>query len=285
MRTVTLPGGVTIPALGQGTWNMGDDTHTHDAELAALRAGIAAGMTVLDTAEMYGNGRSEQLVGEAIQHMDRSSLFIISKVLPSHATLSGVQRACAQTLARLQTDYIDLYLLHWRGHVPLADTVAGFRALVRQGKIRHWGVSNFDTEDMKELWNVEGGRECAVNQVLYHLGSRGIEHDLLPWLTSQQPAVVAMAYCPLGQSARVHRELYESAAVQQVAARHGVSVAAVLLAFVMRSGQVVAIPKSGQVAHTRENAKAGALRLSEEDVRVLSEAFPAPMHKVPLDIV
>jgi len=282
-RVVRLLDGCVVPALGQGTWMMGDNAAKHPSELAALRAGITAGMKLIDTAEMYGNGRSEKLVGEAIRDLPREDLFIVSKVLPNNATRESIFLSCDQSLQRLGTTYLDLYLLHWRGGVPLSETVECFQKLVKCGKIRRWGVSNFDVDDMKDLWRVPNGDQCAVNQVLYHLGSRGIEYALMPWLREHH--VPVMAYCPIAQAGELQSGLVESAAVQDVAEKHGASITQVLLAFVLRGGDVIAIPKSSSVAHTTENAAADGLVLSEDDIAVLDQAFPAPAHKVHLDVV
>lgn len=282
-RVVRLPDGTAVPALGQGVWMMGDNPSKREAELAALRAGVSAGMTLIDTAEMYGNGRSEQLVAEAIQSIPRENLFIVSKVLPSNAGRARIFKSCDASLRHLGVSYLDLYLLHWRGGVPLSETVACMEELVQQGKIRRWGVSNFDVDDMKDLWRVPAGSHCAVNQVLYHLGSRGIEYDLLPWLTERK--VPVMAYCPIAQAGELKSELYSSPALQGVAARHQATVTQIMLAFVVRSGHVIAIPRSSSAAHTTENAAADSIALTEADMKELDAAFPAPKTKTPLDIV
>ncbi|KAG5497729.1 hypothetical protein JKF63_03995 [Porcisia hertigi] len=284
LRHVTrLPDGTAVPALGQGTWRMGDNPERRASEVAALRAGIAAGMTLIDTAEMYGNGRSERLVAEAIKETPRDKLFIVSKVLPSNASRSRIFRSCYASLRNIGTDYLDLYLLHWRGDVPLSEAVSCMEELVQSGKIRRWGVSNFDVSDMKELWRVPSGKKCAVNQVLYHLGSRGIEYDLIPW--HAQHNVPVMAYCPIAQAGELKPALYTSNAVQNVAARHSATVTQVLLAFVLHSGQVMAIPRSGSPAHTMENAAADDIELTDVDMAELNAAFPAPTHKTCLDVV
>ncbi|KPA74536.1 putative mitochondrial aldehyde reductase [Leptomonas pyrrhocoris] len=282
-RVVRLPDGTSVPALGQGVWMMGDNLRKRAAELAALRAGVSAGMTLIDTAEMYGNGRSEKLVAEAIQNTPRESLFIVSKVLPSNADRARIFRSCDDSLRNLGVFYLDLYLLHWRGGVPLSETVACMEELVKGGKIRRWGVSNFDVEDMKELWRVPDGSHCAVNQVLYHLGSRGIEYDLLPWLTEHK--VPVMAYCPIAQAGELKSELYASPVLKKVAQRHQATVTQILLAFVLRSGHVIAIPRSSSAEHTTENAAADGIELTPADMEELDGAFPAPKTKTPLDIV
>lgn len=282
-HVVQLPDKTVVAALGQGTWNMGDRPERRDQEVAALQAGVRAGMTLIDTAEMYGSGRSERRVGEAIRGFPRDELFIVSKVLPSNASKSRIFQSCKASLQNLGLDYLDLYLLHWRGRTPLAETVACLEQLVREGKIRRWGVSNFDVADMEELWRVPGGCNCAVNQVLYHLGSRGIEYDLVPWLA--QHRVPVMAYCPIAQAGALNASLYSNGVVKQVAHRHRATVSQVLLSFTLRSGNVISIPKSSSVAHTEENALADAIQLTDADLRDLDGAFPPPTRKVPLDLI
>jgi diketogulonate reductase-like aldo/keto reductase len=274
---VTLPDGTRVPALGQGTWRMGEDRRARKAEVAALRLGIELGLTLIDTAEMYGEGGAEEVVGEAIAGC-RDQLFVVSKVYPHNAGRRAVVSACERSLDRLGIDTIDLYLLHWRGAVPLAETVEGFEALRHAGKIRHWGVSNLDVADLEELWSV-GGHGCATNQVLYNPAERGIEFDLIPWCESRR--VPIMAYSPLGQGGRLLRHK----ALAEVAARHGATPAQVALAWTLRRPGVIAIPKAAEPAHVRENAAARALRLTEEDHATLDAAFPPPQRKRPLAIL
>lgn len=280
--TVMFERGLTLPAIGQGTWYMGENAGQRQQEVTALRAGIDAGLTLIDTAEMYADGGAEEVVGEALQGR-REAVFLVSKVYPWNAGGQKAIAACDASLRRLQTDYLDLYLLHWRGNYSLADTVEAMETLIRQGKIRRWGVSNLDYADMQELWSVPGGKACATNQVLYHLGSRGIEFDLLPWCQQQQMPV--MAYCPLAQAGRLRDDLLNSRAVQEVAHAHHATPAQVLLAWAIRQPGVMAIPKASRVEHVKENAAALALRLSDEAVAVLNKAFPAPGRKTPLDVV
>lgn len=282
-RTVTLPDGTLVPAIGQGTWYMGDDPARRASEIEALRTGVACGMTLIDTAEMYGEGAAERLVGEAIAPLDRDGLFLVSKVYPHNAGRAHIFDSCRASLDRLGTDALDLYLLHWRGDVPLAETVACMEELRAEGLIRRWGVSNFDVADMEELMSVPGGDACAVNQVLYHLGSRGIEYDLVPW--QAEHGIPVMAYCPLAQAGRLARArgLLQDPAVAEVAARHDATPAQVLLAFAVRSGDVVAIPKAATSEHARDNAAALDLRLADEDLALLDRRFPAPTRKMPLD--
>lgn len=274
---VTLPDGTRVPALGQGTWRMGEDARARKAEVAALRLGIERGLTLIDTAEMYGEGGAEEVVGEAIEGR-RDGVFIVSKVYPHNAGRRAVVAACDRSLGRLGIDTIDLYLLHWRGSVPLAETVEGFEALRRAGKIARWGVSNLDVADMEELWSV-GGTACATNQVLYNLGERGIEFDLIPWCASRN--VPIMAYSPVGQGGRMLRHK----ALAEVAARHGATPVQVALAWTLRRPGVIAIPKAADPAHVRENAASAALRLTKEDHATLDAAFPSPQRKRPLAIL
>ncbi|MGL5433867.1 MAG: aldo/keto reductase [Lachnospiraceae bacterium] len=282
-RTVMLPAGISVPAIGQGTWFLGEREAARESELEALRAGIDAGMTLLDTAEMYGSGRAEKLIGEAIQGYDRNRLFLVSKCYPQNAGRKNIFKSCIASIERMNTDYLDLYLLHWRGGIPLEETVSCMEQLKKEGKIRHWGVSNFDTEDMEELWSVPGGDQCAVNQVLYHIASRGIEYDLLPWMREHH--IPVMAYCPLAQAGDLKRGLYDHPVLAEIASGHQCSVSQVLLAFVMRAGDVIAIPRTGKKQHALENAAAPRIQLTEADCEKIDQAFPAPVKKVYLDIV
>lgn len=279
---VKLKNGVEVPALGLGTWYLGDDAGRRAREIAALRTGIEKGMTLIDTAEMYGGGRSERLVGEAIKGTERARLFIVSKVLPNNAGRRGIFRSCEESLQRLGTDYLDLYLLHWRGSVPLAETVECMEKLERDGLIRGWGVSNFDTDDMEELRRVKGGDGCLVNQVLYHAASRGIEYSLLPQM--RERGVALMAYCPLAQGGSLRRGLFRSRALNDIAARRGATVAQILLAWAIRGGNTVAIPRSSSPEHTAENAGADAIELTAEELAAIDREFAPPRRKEPLDI-
>lgn len=279
---VKLKNGAEVPALGLGTWYLGDDAGRRAREIAALRTGIEKGMTLIDTAEMYGGGRSERLVGEAIKGTERGRLFIVSKVLPNNAGRRGIFRSCEESLKRLGTDYLDLYLLHWRGSVPLAETVECMEKLERDGLIRGWGVSNFDTDDMDELRRVKGGDGCLVNQVLYHAASRGIEYSLLPQM--RERGVALMAYCPLAQGGSLRRGLFRSRALNDIAARRGATVAQILLAWTIRGGNVIAIPRSSSPEHTAENAGADAIELTAEELAAIDREFAPPRRKEPLDI-
>jgi diketogulonate reductase-like aldo/keto reductase len=265
--TVTLPGGATVAALGQGTWQMGERRDLRTAEIAALRAGVDAGMTLIDTAEMYGEGAAETLIGEALGDR-RDDLFIVSKAYPQNAGRDRLPRACEASLRRLGTDRIDLYLLHWRGSVPFAETIDAMHALRDAGKIRYWGVSNLDRDDMEELI-ASGGEDCATDQILYNLGRRGPEFDLLPWLDARQMAV--MAYSPVEQG-----RLVGNAALQQIADALSATPAQVALAWLLRRKNLIAIPKAGTAAHVRENAGAADLRLDDDVLAALDRAFPAP---------
>lgn len=275
-RAVQLPGGEAVTALGQGTWHMGENARLRAAEVAALRAGLALGLALIDTAEMYGEGGAEEVVGEAIAGR-RDGVFVVSKVYPHNASRAGVVAACERSLARLRTDRIDLYLLHWRGAHPLAETVAGFEALKAAGKIRHWGVSNFDVADMKEL-AAAGGTACAANQILYNVGRRGPEFDLLPHLSAA--GIPAMAYSPVEQG-----DLPRGGALERVARRHGADVFQVALAWVMRRPDVIAIPKATRIAHVEANARARDIVLDAEDLAEIDRDFPPPRGKVGLEMI
>jgi diketogulonate reductase-like aldo/keto reductase len=279
MRTVTLPGGETVPAIGQGTWYMGERRGEAVREAEALRLGVDLGMTLLDTAEMYANGGAEEVVASAVAGI-RDRVFIVSKVLPQNASRAGVAAACERSLKRLRTDRIDLYLLHWRGGHPLAETASGFEVLKAAGKIRYWGVSNLDTADMNELLGVPGGAGCTADQVLYHPDSRGIEFDLLPWCSEH--GIPVMAYSPLGHNVR---RLLGSTALQAVARRHGVTAAAVAIAWGLRGGNVISIPKALDPAHVRENAGAAEIKLTAEDFAAIDAVHRPPSRKAGLDLL
>jgi len=282
-KNIVFTGNATLPAIGQGTWYMGENSRTRAKEVAALRAGIDLGLTLIDTAEMYAEGGAEEVVGEALQGGLRDKAFLVSKVYPWNAAGKKAIAACEASLRRLKTDVLDLYLLHWRGNYSLAETVEVMETLMQQGKIRRWGVSNLDYSDMQELSRVSGGKACATDQVLYHLGSRGIEFDLLPWC--QQQAMPVMAYCPLAQAGRLRDGLLESRVVQDIAHAHRASAAQILLAWVISHQGVMAIPKAASVAHVEENAAALKIVLSADDLARLDNAFPAPNRKTPLDVV
>jgi len=276
INRVALPSGETVPALGQGTWKMGESRAQRAAEIRALQLGLDLGMRLIDTAEMYADGVAEEITGEAIAGR-RDELFLVSKVLPGNASRAGTIAACERSLKRLKTETIDLYLLHWPSHHPLAETVAGFEALQKSGKIRLWGVSNFDPADMEDLL-AAGGRAVAANQVLYNLTRRGIEYDLMPW--SAKHHVPIMAYSPIeqGRLAR-HREL------GKIAEAHGATSAQIALAFVLGQPNVIAIPKSGNDAHVRDNRAAADIVLTPADLAALDAAFPPPRRKSSLEMI
>ncbi len=281
MKKVTINNQV-LPALGIGTWEMGDDPKLHDEEIAAIRAGLDAGLSVIDTAEMYGNGCSEELVGEAIKPYQRAKIFLISKVLPQNASRSKMRQSLQNSLQRLQTDYLDLYLYHWRGMVPLSETVSELQALQNEGLIRSWGVSNFDIDDMEELWQLPEGQNCVVNEDLYNLETRGIEYSLLPW--QREHHVPLIAYSPLGRGPKMGSTMMKNEAVLQVAEEHEASTYQILLAWVMQQLDVLAIPKSSSSKHLLSNLKALDIELTPEDLQILEKAYPKPEHKEPLAI-
>ncbi len=273
---VTLPDGERIARLGQGTWEMGERPERRAGETDALRAGIELGMTVIDTAEMYGEGATETWLGEALAGV-RDQVFLVSKVYPHNAGRRGVVASCEASLKRLKTDRLDLYLLHWRGGVPLEETVEAFEALRRAGKIRHWGVSNFDVDDMEELVD-SGGQACAANQILYNVARRGPEFDLLPWMAARK--MPAMAYSPVD-----HMRLPERCALDEIARARGISKVQVALAWVLGRPGVCAIPKAGSVEHVRANRHALDVVLSEQELALIDGEFTAPRSKAPLEML
>jgi diketogulonate reductase-like aldo/keto reductase len=277
MKLSQLPAGESVPILGQGTWQLGENPRKKQAEIAALRLGLDLGMTLMDTAEMYGDGATEKLVAEAIAGR-RDEVFLVSKVLPHHATVRGTIAACEASLRRLNTDVIDLYLLHWRGSVALSETLEAFTALVKAGKIRYWGVSNFDDADMEELFALNGGEAVATNQVLYNLTRRGIERDLLPLCRTHR--IPIMAYSPIEQGRVLGR-----AELLRIADRHGVTPVQVALAWVLRAENIIAIPRSGNPDHVRENRAALDIQLTSADIGELDLAFAAPTGKRPLEMI
>jgi len=272
-----LPSGTQIPTLGLGTWKMGENARMAEQEIDSLKHGLDLGMTLIDTAEMYGEGGAEIIAGKAIEGR-RDEVFLVSKVYPYNASYQGVIDACERSLERLKTDRLDLYLLHWRGEYDLEETVAGFEQLRKSGKIRDWGVSNFDVEDMEELMEVQDGQNCAANQVLYNLARRGIEYDLLPWC--QERSIPIMAYSPIEQGRILrHTELIRIAKAYQA------TPAQLALAFVLRSRNTIAIPKSSDPHRIEENAGAIGLELSREDWAALDAAFPPPSRKKSLEML
>ena len=274
MRRVALPGGAGVPALGQGSWGMGEDRRRAGAEADALRLGLDLGLTLIDTAEMYAEGGAEEVVGAALRGR-RDEAFVVSKVLPTNASRRGTVAACERSLARLGVDRIDLYLLHWRGSHPLADTVAAFDDLVRAGKIGGWGVSNLDPDDMAEFASVPGGGACRTDQVLYNLSRRGIEFDLLP--ACRAAGMPLMAYSPLEQG-----RILDHPVLASIAERHGTTAAAIALAWTLRHPDVIAIPKSADPDRLRANRAALDVALGPDDLAELDRAFPPPRTKRPL---
>lgn len=283
IRNLQLRDGSDFPCLGMGTWYIGEIPENRAAEIDALHAGLDEGVTLIDTAEMYGSGRSEALIGEAIRGISRDSLYLVSKVLPSNAGGSKLEKSLDASLKRLGTDHLDMYLYHWRGSFALEETVEKMETMVKKGKILRWGVSNFDTDDMEELLSVPKGENCCVNQVLYHLGSRGIEFELLPFLKEHR--IPVMAYCPLAQGGGLRDELLSNPVLKEVANKYGVSVMQLLLMFVLQNDNVSAIPRSGKAAHVKQNVEAAGMKLLKEDFDRISDAFPAPDHKTSLDVV
>ncbi|PBB69395.1 oxidoreductase [Mesorhizobium sp. WSM4312] len=277
IRTTTLPSGEAVQVLGQGTWKMGEDSRRRADEVDALKLGLDLGLTLIDTAEMYASGGAEEVVAQAIAGR-RAEVFVVSKVLPSNASRAGVQRACENSLKRLRTDRIDLYLLHWPGSVPLAETVEAFEALKKAGKIRHWGVSNFDTEDMEDLAGLPDGGNVQTNQVLYNLVRRGPEFDLAPW--SRRRGIPLMAYSPVEQGA-----LARNARLDAVAARRNATAAQIALAWVMHQEGVIAIPKASSQEHVRQNFAALHIELTGEDLADLDRAFPPPTRRRGLEMI
>ena len=288
---VTLPAteheaAIELPIIGQGTWYMGEGQAQRRKEVQALQQGLELGMTVIDTAEMYGDGGAEEVVGEALAGR-RDQAFLVSKVYPWNAGRQSAIDACERSLSRLGTDYLDLYLLHWPGNIPLGETLEAFEQLRSQGKIRRFGVSNFDIDELDALHALPGGDDCAVNQVLYHLGSRGIETALRPW--TRRHDLPLMAYCPLAQAGKLRHDLFGNPVVRELADGLGITPAQLLLAWVTRPFEghrdVIAIPKAVQPAHVEENAAVLTIQLDDDTVARLDDVYPAPTRKVPLDIV
>jgi diketogulonate reductase-like aldo/keto reductase len=276
IRHVELPSGEAVPALGQGTWKMGESASRRADEIKALRLGLDLGMRLIDTAEMYADGGAEELVGEAVAGR-RDEVFLVSKVWPHNASRSGAVAACERSLKRLRTDRIDLYLLHWPSTHPLSETIAAFEAVRRDGKVRYWGVSNFDVDDMEKTL-AAGGEAVAANQVLYNLTRRGVEFDLFPWLAERH--VPVMAYSPVEQG-----RLARNAALERIAKAHNATAAQIAIAFTLLRPDVISIPKATSLEHVRENAVAADIVLSESDREVLDAAFPPPKRKRGLEMI
>lgn len=279
MKTVSLPDGTRVPALGQGTWRMGESERAHNEEVAALKLGIELGMTLIDTAEMYGDGRAEEVVADAIAGQ-RDRIFVVTKAYPHNASRTRLPEACERSLKRLRTNVVDLYLLHWREkRTPLGETVEAFEKLRAQGKIRYWGVSNFDLSDMKELSAIKNGTNCASNQVLYNLHYRGIEFDLLPWMLEHKMPL--MAYSPVGHG----RGLLDNATVKKIAQRHNATPAQIALGWLLRQPGIIAIPKASKTEHIRDNARSIDVELTKEDLADLDKEFPPPKSKQSLALL
>ncbi len=273
----------SVLAVGMGTWHMGDDPAKEKAEIDALQAGIKAGAAVIDTAEMYGEGNAETLVGKAIQPFTRGDLYLISKVYPWNASADELPKALDRSLARLGTDYLDLYLLHWRGDVPLAETVDALEAAKASGKIRAWGVSNFDVADMEELLRLENGDQCAANQVLYNLGARGIEYDLLPWQAEAEIPVIA--YSPIAQGDRLGHQFKNDEVLKELAEAKGCTIFQLLLAWTLRQPHVLAIPQTSDSLHMLQNIEACKIIFSQSELAAIDARFPAPTKKQPLAMI
>lgn len=282
METVRLPSGKKVPVLGQGTWKMGENPSKKDQEVRALKLGLELGMTLIDTAEIYGNGGAEEVTAEAIRGR-RQDVVLVSKVAPGNATLHGVIAACEKSLKRLNTDYLDIYLLHWRGSVPLEETLLAFQQLKKEGKILDYGVSNFDTNDMEEARALPGGDEIATNQVLYNLVRRGIEWDLLPWCSKH--TIPIMAYSPFMEGDMLHHNSPKQGVLKAVAARHAATPAQIALAWLLRQSKHIVIPKSSNELHVRENHASLKIKLTEQDLKELDHAFSPPHTKSALDMV
>lgn len=282
MQTVTIAG-QQVPAIGLGTWHMGDDPSLEKQEIDAIHAGVAAGAKVIDTAEMYGSGRAETLVGKAIKDIPRDQLFLISKVLPTNASKALMEKSLDASLKRLGVDEVDLYLYHWRGTTPLAETVNELQRLTEAGKTKAWGISNFDVTDLEELWQLPNGSKAAANEDLFNLGSRGVEFSLLDWQADHKLPFIA--YSPVGAPDQIDTHLGSNPNVLEVAKRHNASTYQILLAWVVSHRQVLAIPQSSNSDHTKENVLSANIQLTTADLKLLDEAYPAPTEKLPLDVL
>lgn len=282
MRTVNIAERTVFP-IGLGTWHMGDHSKVKKQEIQALRTGIEAGIQVIDTAEMYGSGNSEQLVGEAIKPYNREQLFLISKVLPSNASKKQLKQSLDASLQRLQTDYLDQYLLHWRGHIPLSETIEALEAEKAKGKIKSWGVSNLDTDDMKELLALEQGDNCAANQLLYNIGERGIEFDLLPLMYSKH--IPLIAYSPMAQGDQFGANFTTNERLLELAKQHDCDIYQLILAWSIRDGKTIAIPQSSNSKHVLSNVAAANIELSQVDLAIIDSIYPKPSRKTHLAMI
>lgn len=268
--------------LGQGTWHFGENRKLYEAEIESIRYGIQNGVTLIDTAEMYGDGKSESLIGEAIKDFDRSRLYIVSKILPWNAGYDDFFISLSNSLKRLNTSYLDMYLLHWRGEIPLEETIRCMEEAKRQGLIKDWGVSNFDIDDMQELLSLKDGYNCRVDQCLYHLGSRGVEYSLIPFLKNN--AIRFMSYCPLAEAGSLKRELLSNSTVIEISKEYGITSIQLLLAFTLRDKDITSIPKASYVEHLKMNIEASKIQISDESWKLLDSIYPSPKKKLPLDM-
>lgn len=281
-KKITLPNGTILDNLGIGTWYMGENFSSRTEEITSIQYALDNGIQLIDTAEMYGNGESEILIGEAIKNYDRNKIFLVSKVLPSNASKQKIFTACENSLKRLKTDYLDLYLLHWKGIYSFEETFSCMEKLKDMGKIHQWGVSNMDINDMIEIENSTFGKNCQVNQVLYHLGSRGIEYSLKPFTDSKN--IPTMAYCPLAQGGKLKNKFFHSPIIKQIAIKHNITPIQVLLCFVLSQENIIAIPKASKLKHMKQNIECLNINLDVEDINILNQEFPKPSKKLPLDI-
>lgn len=281
-KNIFLPDGTLLSNLGIGTWYMGDNPQRKTEEIKCIQYALDNGIQIIDTAEMYGSGNSEKLIGEAIKGYNRSSIFLISKVLPSNAGRNRIFQACENSLKRLKTDYLDLYLLHWRGIYSFEETFDCMEELKRAGKILRWGVSNMDIKDMLEIQSTPFGKKCQVNQVLYHLGSRGIEYSLKPFTDSN--GIPTIAYCPLAQGGRLKDKLLKSTSVKKISEKYNITPIQVLLSFVLSQNNTIAIPKASHLEHMKQNIECLNIQFNSEDLALLNKEFPKPNKKLPLDI-
>lgn len=277
-----LKNGLEIPEFGMGAWKLGDNPENEKDEIDSIKSGLDMGIKLIDTAEMYGDGASERLIGKAIKGYNRKDLYIVSKVCPFNAGKNQIFKSLENSLARLETNYLDLYLIHWKGNVPLAETVECMEKLVQMEKIKSWGVSNFDVDDMKELLRIPNGENCVVNQLMYHLGSRGIEYELKPLLDKHN--IKIMAYCPLAHGGETRKRLIENEIVKKIARKYNATELQILIAFLLNK-DVIVIPGSKNIKHIEENYKARNINISSTDMEILQNEFPAPNHKVELDML
>ncbi|WP_339005480.1 aldo/keto reductase [Fusobacterium polymorphum] len=268
--------------LGIGTWKMSEIPKNKNEEIASIRYALENGIRLIDTAEMYGNGNSEKLIAESIKDFDREKLYLVSKVLPSNAGEKNIFKSCENSLKNLNVDYIDLYLLHWRGSIPFEETIRCMEKLKKEGKIKNWGVSNMDIDDMQELLSIPDGKNCLVNQVLYHLGSKGIEYSLKPFTDKNH--ITTMAYCPIAQGGRLKNQLLSSKSVQELSKKYLISPIQVLLTYMLEKENTISIPKASKLEHMKEIVACRNIHFEKEDILLLDSEYPKPTKKIPLDI-